>query len=275
MLRVTRFGDVTRFDLARTILGRGRYWTTAYLVDDLLVDSGCSHCAPELARELSAVPLRHIVNTHTHEDHIGANARLVRDHSGIDIRAHPLALGVLADPRGTQPLHAYRKFMWGWPEPSEAEAVSEGDVVQTPRRELEIVYTPGHSRDHLCLFARREGWLFSGDLYVGGRDRALRAGYDIWGILASLRKISALGISTLFPGSARVPSDALAAIRSKIEHLERLGDRVLALDAAGRSVGQIARGVCGGPMPMELLTLGHFSRRRLVLSYLRRNNDPP
>jgi glyoxylase-like metal-dependent hydrolase (beta-lactamase superfamily II) len=273
VLRVTEIGGVTRFDLARTILGRGHYWTTVYLVDDVLIDSGCAHCAPELARELSGVSLRRIVNTHTHEDHIGANARLVCDHPEVGIRAHPLALRVLADPRGTQPLHPYRRLMWGWPEPSEAESLAEGDVVATGRRKLEVVYTPGHSRDHLCLFARRDGWLFSGDLYVGGRDRALRAGYDVWGILASLRKVSALPIETLFPGSARVPADPSIAIRSKIEHLERLGERVLALDAEGRSVKEIARALCGGPMPMEMFTLGHFSRRRLVLSYLRRNHD--
>jgi glyoxylase-like metal-dependent hydrolase (beta-lactamase superfamily II) len=273
VLRVTRFGEVTRFDLARPFLGRGHYWTTAYLVDDVLVDSGCAHCAPELARELSAAGLRHIVNTHTHEDHIGGNARLARDHPEVEILAHPLALGILADPRGAQPLHLYRRLMWGWPEPSVGTALSEGDVVETGRRRLEVVYTPGHSRDHLCLFARREGWLFSGDLYVGGRDRAMRAGYDVWGILASLRKVSTLKITTLFPGSARVPADPSAAIGSKIEHLERLGERVLALDAEGRNVGQIARALCGGPMPMELFTLGHFSRRRLVLSYLRRNPD--
>jgi glyoxylase-like metal-dependent hydrolase (beta-lactamase superfamily II) len=274
VLRVTSYGDVTRFDLARSFLGRGHYWTTAYLVDDVLIDSGCAHCAPELSRELVTVPLCRIVNTHTHEDHIGANARLVRNHPEVGIRAHPLALPVLADPRGTQPLQLYRRLIWGWPEPSKAEGLADGDVVATARRELEVLYTPGHSRDHLCLFAPREGWLFSGDLYVGGRDRALRAGYDVWGLLASLRKVSALPIETLFPGSARVPPDPSAAIRLKIEHLERLGERVLALDAEGRSVREIVRALCGGPMLMELFTLGHFSRRRLVLSYLRRNPDP-
>ena len=33
MLKITSYGPVIRFDLARTIFGRGRYWTTAYWVD--------------------------------------------------------------------------------------------------------------------------------------------------------------------------------------------------------------------------------------------------
>jgi hypothetical protein len=48
MISSTQFSEVIRFDLARTIAGRGRYWTTAYLVDGLLIDTGCAHAADEL-----------------------------------------------------------------------------------------------------------------------------------------------------------------------------------------------------------------------------------
>ncbi|MCJ7839232.1 MAG: MBL fold metallo-hydrolase, partial [Burkholderiales bacterium] len=133
MLKTTTFDDVTRFDLARTLAGRGRYWTTAYLVDGLLVDTGCAFSAPELAEALAETPLIGIANTHTHEDHIGGNGPLQREHAGLEIRAHPLALPVLADPRGRQPLHPYRRVMWGWPEPSQAHPFSDGEVIETDR----------------------------------------------------------------------------------------------------------------------------------------------
>ena len=74
MLRITAYGDVTRIDLARTLAGRGRYWTTAYAVDGLLIDTGCAHSARELSTALADGPIFKIVNTHTHEDHIGALA---------------------------------------------------------------------------------------------------------------------------------------------------------------------------------------------------------
>lgn len=273
MLKVTHYGDVTRFDLARTFFGRGRYWTTAYFVDGLLMDTGCAFTAPELAEALSETPLVRIVNTHSHEDHIGANGRLQRQHNGLEILAHPLALPVLADPRGRQPLHLYRRVMWGWPEPSQGRAVSDGEVIETDHYRLQVIYTPGHSPDHICLYEPNRGWLFTGDLFVGGRDRALRAGYDVWGIIASLKRIAALPATTLFPGSARVrdkPADELAA---KIAYLEELGEHVLELHRQGRSVQEIVRALCGGPMLIEIITLGHFSRRRLVLSYLGMNSD--
>ena len=268
MLKITTYGNVTRFDLARTLAGRGRYWTTAYLVDGLMVDTGCAHSALELVQELSDTSLAGIVNTHSHEDHIGANGRLQRQRDGLSIRAHPLALPILAKPRARQPLHLYRRVLWGWPEPSQGRPVSDGEVIETDRYRFQVIYTPRHSPDHICLYEPERGWLFSGDLYVGGRDRALRAGYDIWGIIASLKRISLVPITVLFPGSARVREEPATELAAKIAYLEELGERVGTLHRQGRSVKEIVRVLCGRPMLIEVITLGHFSRRRLVHSYL-------
>jgi len=275
MLEITQYDDVTRLDLARTLLGRGRYWTTAYLVDGLLVDTGCAFTAQEFTEALSEAPLARVLNTHSHEDHIGANGRLQRQHDGLEILAHPLALPVLADPRRTQPLHPYRRLMWGWPESSQGKSVSDGEVIETAHYRLQVIYTPGHSPDHVCLYEPNRGWLFTGDLFVGGRDRALRAGYDVWGIIASLKRIAALPATRLFPGSARVRDHPADELTAKIAHLEELGERVLELHRQGRNVEEIVRKLCGGPMLIEVITLGHFARRRLVLSYLKINGERP
>jgi len=273
MLKTTFYGDVTRFDLGRTLFGRGRYWATAYLVDGMLVDTGCAFSALELVAALADVPLTHIVNTHTHEDHIGGNGPLQRQRDGLEIMAHPLALPILADPRGAQPLHLYRRVMWGWPEPSHGQSVSDGAVIETERYRFQVVYTPGHSPDHICLYEPQQGWLFTGDLFVGGQDRALRGGYDIWEIISSLKRIAALPATTLFPGSARVRDHPAQALADKIAYLDELGEKVLALYRQGKGVSEIVNALCGGPMLIEFVTRGHFSRRRLVLSYLGMNDE--
>ncbi len=268
MLKISSFDEVTRFDLARTLAGRGRYWTTCYLVDGMLVDTGCAHTAPELLRALAGTPVRRIVNTHTHEDHIGADGLLQRQQPDLPIHAHPLALTVLADPRRAQPLHPYRRLFWGWPEPAQASPLADGEIVHTLHHTFRVLYTPGHSPDHLCLYEEQRRWLFSGDLFVGGQDRALRAGCDIWQIIASLKRAAALPAGVLFPGSAKVRQEPQKALQAKIDYLEALGERVLALHRQGKSARQIERLLLGGPMWVELVTLGHFSRRHLLRSYL-------
>ena len=167
MLKQTTFGEVTRFDLARRLPGSWSYWTTAYWVDGMMVDTGSAHTRKELLKALEGRPVERIVNTHTHEDHIGANGALQWQNPRLDILAHPLALPVLADPVHEQPLHPYRRLFWGWPEPSHGAALRDGDLVASKRHTFQAIYTPGHSPDHLCLYEPERGWLFSGDLYVG------------------------------------------------------------------------------------------------------------
>lgn len=272
----TRFGDITRFDLARTVLGRGRYWTTAYLVDGLMVDSGCRHTAPELARLLEGGAVTHLVNTHAHEDHIGGNEAVLRLNPKAETIAHPLALRVLRDPRREQPLHPYRHVMWGMPRPCEARAAADGEVIETAHHRFRVVFTPGHSDDHLSLFEPDTGWAFTGDLFVGGRDRALRVDGDAWAIVASLRRIAALRPTLLLPGAAKVRNEAVSALLEKASYLEELGGRIVEMHRQGRPEAEIVRAECGGPMLIELVTLGHFSRRGLVRSFLRgaRLSDP-
>ena len=118
------------------------------------------------------------------------------------------------------------------------------------------------------------GWLFTGDLFVGGKERALRIDYDIWEIVASLKIISKLSISYLFPGSARVRENPKEALLAKINYLEQFGERVVNLAQEGWSVPAITRELCGSPMYIEFFTLGHFSRRGLVRSFLGEHSLP-
>lgn len=268
VIKITSFGPVIRYDLARTLAGRGRYWTTAYRVGSLMIDTGCAHTASQLLQALAGAPLERIVNTHTHEDHIGANGLLQRSRPGLEILAHPLALPVLADPRGRQPLQPYRRLFWGWPTPSPGRALEDGATIESGPYAFQAIHTPGHSSDHLCLYEPRQGWLFSGDLFVGGQDRALRAGSDVRQIIASLRRVAALPAARLFPGSARVREEPARELAAKIAYLEEMGEQVLSLRRQGRSVGEIERLLFGGRMWVEWITLGHFSRRHLVLSFL-------
>jgi glyoxylase-like metal-dependent hydrolase (beta-lactamase superfamily II) len=273
MLKITELGAVTRIDSARSFAGRGYYWTTAYLVGDVLVDTGCRHTAGDLAVFLEGKALSLIANTHSHEDHIGADGLLQRNREGLTIRAHPAALHVLEQPRQAQPLQFYRRLFWGWPEAAQAQAVQDGEWIEAGQCRFQVMYTPGHSPDHVCLYEPQEGWLFSGDLFVGGKDRALRAGSDVWGIIASLKRVASLRLTCLFPGCARVRVNPYQELHAKIVYLEETGERVKHLHQQGMSVEAIANALFGGRMWIETITWGHFTRANLVRSYLGVNDE--
>jgi glyoxylase-like metal-dependent hydrolase (beta-lactamase superfamily II) len=151
--------------------------------------------------------------------------------------------------------------------------VLDGEEIETEQFRFRVIYTPGHSPDHLCLYEAGQGWLFTGDLFIGGKDRALRAEYEIWQIIDSLKRIVDLPAEWLFPGSARARQNPREAIQEKISYYEEMGERVLELRQRGWSVGHIARTLFGRSLQVEWVTLGHFSRRHLVLSYLRKNEN--
>ena len=269
MLKTTHYDAVTRIDMARTMAGRDYYWTTAYIVDGMMVDTGCAHTAWELSESLKNESLIRIVNTHSHEDHIGANGILQQQREGLEILAHPLALPIMAEPRKKQPLQPYRRIMWGWPTPSNGQPVHNEELIKTKHYCFQVIYLPGHSPDHICLYEREHCWLFTGDLFIGGKDRALLAECNIGQIISSLKYIANLPVKRFFPGSARVRENPREELEFKISYLEKVGNRVLELHQKGWSVQAIANSLFGGPKLLEFLTFGHFSRRHLVLSFLR------
>jgi len=265
MLQVKEHGPIVKFRAARTILGRTFYHTAAYWVDGLLVDTTCAFTAQELAQALRSLPVQRIVNTHSHEDHIGANGPLQRTQH-VRIWAHPLALPILENPQ-LQQLHPYRRLFWGWPEPSHGDPV--GEWLETARHRFQVIHTPGHSVDHICLYEPAQGWLFTGDTYISGRERSVRPDYDVYATIASLQKLAALPSTMLLPGSGTVRTDPAGDIRRKAAQLEDLGAKVRYLHNQGLDVSAIKKQLLGRETLILYLTLGHFRGRHLIESYLK------
>jgi len=264
MISIEQIDLVRKFSIARTVFGKNLYFTAAYFVDGLVIDTGCAHTAREFTQALDGLHVDLIANTHSHEDHVGANADL-QESFETSILAHPEALPFLSNPR-LRRLHPYQRVVWGYPTPSRGEAL--GSEFETMNFRFEVIHTPGHSSDHVCFYESRQGWLFSGDAYIGGRDKALRRDYNIWQILDSLRKLHQLDAQFIFPGSGTVRTNPRKAIQSKIDYLEETAERVLELHASGLNYRRISRKLFGPEMPIAYITLGHFCGRNLVKSYI-------
>jgi len=98
------------------------------------------------------VRVRYVMNTHSHKDHVAGNAD-VKARTGAKIVAHRVA------PLGQD------------------VSVEDGDVVKSGGLSVEVIHTPGHTKDSvLYLF---EGHLATGDtLFVGECGRTDLPGGD-------------------------------------------------------------------------------------------------
>jgi glyoxylase-like metal-dependent hydrolase (beta-lactamase superfamily II) len=261
MLRPTRHGPVVRIRLARTWFGRSVHDVSVYLVDGVLVDSGPPATAGELLgwlRDEGVTPAA-LVNTHHHEDHVGADALLHRE-LGVPVFAPAATVEILA--RRGRRIPWYRALVWGTPAACAATALGEelgaGDL------RLRVIPTPGHAFDHVCLFDPDRRWLFSGDLFVHERVRYLRRIEQVWTHLDSLRRVLALEPELLFCAHAGPVADACGALARKIAWWEEVGGEARRLAERGLSAREITRRLLGREGLFTYLSLGDFSKRNLI-----------
>ena len=113
-----------------------------------------------------------------------AMAVWLAERTGAPIAVHPLDAHRLTDP---QPLYA------PFPIPPSVPAVelAEGGRVRFGAIELEVLHTPGHTEGSVCLLARDEGLLFSGDtLFAGGWGRVDLPGGSAEAMVESLERLA-------------------------------------------------------------------------------------
>ena len=265
MLETATYGPITRLHLARTVFGRPLYTVNAYLVDGLLIDTGCPATGSELVAWCRERDVRQAINTHHHEDHAGGDHALQKA-LGLPVAAPPEAVPILAD---YYRLELYRWVVWG--QPRDVVVESLGDVVETEHYCFEVIPTPGHCPDHVCLFEREQGWLFGGDPFVHERVRYSRADEDVWGVLVSLRRALALRPRLLVCCHAGFVEDACGAIERKISYWEGLAEQARALRGKGFSLREVTERLLGPESLMTRITLGHFGKINLIRALLEEN----
>jgi hypothetical protein len=90
----------------------------------------------------------------------------------------------------------------------------------------------------------------------------------VWQILGSLKTLSKLDVGLIFTGSGNVRTKGGAALKEKIDYLERIADQALELHRKGLSYGRIRRTLFGRESRIAYVTLGHFTGKHLVRSLI-------
>ena len=87
MIHVEQQGSVLAIRMSRSFFGRPFWWTTAYWVDGLLIDTGPRFAARQLCQALQKLPVEKIVITHGHENQIGGLAALAQRYPQAKVYA--------------------------------------------------------------------------------------------------------------------------------------------------------------------------------------------
>ena len=113
----------------------------------VLIDPEISHIDRYLALAArDGLRIRYVVDTHTHADHFSATRHLARQ-LGVPVVMHRTSPAPFVDLR-----------------------LDDGEMLAVGKLRLQVLYTPGHTRDSMCLLV--EDRVFTGDtLLIGATGR--------------------------------------------------------------------------------------------------------
>jgi glyoxylase-like metal-dependent hydrolase (beta-lactamase superfamily II) len=143
----------------------------------LLFDTGLGVASiKEVVMQLTKLPIT-VINSHTHFDHTGGNYEfseilnedLAYSRKNAQGQSNIYSRDALAPERicGKLPsaVHADSFAIHPW---HATGPLNDGQHIDLGGREIEIMFTPGHTPDSLSLLDRKNGLLFTGDTYYPG-----------------------------------------------------------------------------------------------------------
>lgn len=180
--------------------GTNVYWVGSSRVT--LIDPG-----PDDPQHVAALAeqvgdrLERIVVTHTHRDHSPA--------------ATPLAQLTGAPLFGMKPPSTFENDDSFVPDVE----LQDGQVLDCDGQALEVVHTPGHASNHVCLFLPVTGLLFTGDHIMEGSTVVIAApDGDMRAYLDAMARLRAMPLQAIAPGHGHVIDQPFDAIDTIVSH---------------------------------------------------------
>ncbi|MBN2400924.1 MAG: MBL fold metallo-hydrolase [Spirochaetes bacterium] len=197
-----------------------------------------------------------IVNTHEHIEHFGGDRKL-REISGASVAASTIAGPIIENSQKiNRNLKNYLKHF----EPELADELNysidydlkieeskvdtlleDRDIIDTGSVRLRVIYTPGHTLGHICLYSEERKALFTGDhiiskgsTFVGYdyREIATQRIVDVFNVkymepdnlslyIESLQKLQSLDLEVILPSHGDPVTDPYKKLEQEIKKKDR------------------------------------------------------
>lgn len=198
-----------------------------------VIDTGGSYAVglalKQALRAITRLPIRYVINTHGHPDHVFGNAAFV-DADATTPGAQPRFIGhaMLAQAmaaRGDAYLRNLKKQLGGAADRSTliapGETVRDRLVLDLGRRKLELTAWPSaHTNNDVTVFDVASGTLWTGDLLFIERTPAIDG--DVAGWLAAMETLEKVPAIVTIPGHGPATRDKHAALERQRRYLETL-----------------------------------------------------
>ena len=206
-----------------------------------VIDTGGSHAVgtalKEALRRITALPVRYVINTHVHPDHVFGNSAFA-DAGAARGAAPPRFVGHARLPgamrlRGDTYVRKLKEQLGSAAEDSRLilpdQLVHERLTIDLGERKLELRAWPGaHTDNDLSVFDAATGTLWTGDLLFAERTPSLDG--DLAGWFAAMDSLERMPATITIPGHGAPTRDknaALARQRAYLTTLQRdVGDSI-------------------------------------------------
>jgi glyoxylase-like metal-dependent hydrolase (beta-lactamase superfamily II) len=262
--RKINFGPVTAYQLGYSPIGPPLMSVYMYVVDTVVIDTAQRHMRTAVIGMLKDhAAIERILLTHHHEDHTG-NAAQIRRTFSAEVLGHPLTADKM---NGKLNIRFYQHLVWG--KAGQVPVTPLPDRIDTGCCRLMPIHTPGHSKDHTVYLETRNGWLFSGDLYLGDRIKYFRSDEKFSEQIASLKTVLTHDFNALFCGHHPIPKGGKARLAHKLAFMEDFYGQVMDLNQKGLCASEIiARLDLKQDRLVKWVTMGNACFANMVRSIL-------
>lgn len=143
--------------------------TNAYVICDekskeaMVIDPGGEPERIAETLDILGANLKYIFLTHCHADHIGGIAELKKLKGGKILVSRPDSEGLY-----NKEINLAEYINMEVPELEADSRVDDEDLIHIGEIEFKVIATPGHTKGGLCLYAEKEGLVFTGDTMFSG-----------------------------------------------------------------------------------------------------------